>query len=44
VDSDPQPRPFDLPWIVLDSRRAEKAWGWQVARPLNSILDEIAAS
>ena len=44
VGSDPQPRPFDLPWIVLDSRRAEKAWGWQVARPLTTILDEIAAS
>jgi CDP-paratose 2-epimerase len=44
VGSDPQPRPFDLPWIVLDNRRAEKTWGWQVTRPLSSILDEIAAS
>ena len=44
VGSDPRPRPFDLPWIVLDSRRAEKAWGWQVTRSLCGILDEIAAS
>jgi CDP-paratose 2-epimerase len=44
VGSDPKPRPFDLPWIVLDSRRAEKVWGWKSALPLSSILDEIAAS
>jgi CDP-paratose 2-epimerase len=44
VVSDPRPRPFDLPWIVLDSHRGQKAWGWQITRPLSSILDEIAAS
>ena len=44
VGSDPQPRPFDLPWIVVDSRRAQTAWGWQVGRPLDMILNEIAAS
>lgn len=44
VGSDPQPRPFDLPWIVLDSRRAEKLWDWKVSLPLSRILDEIATS
>ena len=44
VGSDPQPRPFDLPWIVLDSRRAEKLWGWKVSLPLPKILDELATS
>jgi CDP-paratose 2-epimerase len=44
VGSEPQPRPFDLPWVVMDCRRAEKAWSWKVTRPLATILDEIATS
>jgi len=36
-------RPFDLPWIVMDSRSAETVWGWKAERSLESILDEIAA-
>ncbi len=35
-------RPFDLPWIVLDSRRAAGLWDWQPQTPLPAILDEIA--
>ena len=35
-------RPFDLPWIVLDSQRAKQVWGWKVRTPLANILDEIA--
>jgi len=42
VASDPRPRPFDLPWVVLDSRRAQSVWGWQPQTPVESILDEIA--
>ena len=37
VGSDPQPRPVDLPWIVLDSRRAQKAWGWKAKTSLEEI-------
>ena len=40
---DLSPRPFDLPWIVMDSARARRRFGWKVERPLASILDEIAA-
>ncbi|WP_345683339.1 NAD-dependent epimerase/dehydratase family protein [Novipirellula caenicola] len=35
-------RPFDLPWIVLDSRLARNAWQWQPARSTDQILSEIA--
>ena len=42
VSSDPKPRPFDLPWVVLDSGRARRVWNWQPQTPLLSILDEIA--
>ena len=44
VESDPKPRPYDLPWVVMDSSRAEKMWGWKVATPMDKILDEIAGS
>ena len=42
VSSDPKPRPFDLPWLVMDSRLAKQTWDWQPATPLESILEEIA--
>lgn len=42
VASDPQPRPFDLPWLVLDSSRARVARDWQPKSSIESILDEVA--
>lgn len=42
VSSENTPRPFDLPWVVLDSRRAEKVWNWKPEKPLTAVLDEIA--
>jgi CDP-paratose 2-epimerase len=35
-------RPFDLPWMVLDSSLAQTRFGWQPATPLPAILEEIA--
>lgn len=35
-------RPFDIPWMVLDSRLAEAIWGWKVQTPIHEILGEIA--
>lgn len=35
-------RPFDIPWMVMDSRRAEKEFGWTRAISLEEILEEIA--
>jgi len=35
-------RPYDLPWVVLDSRRAEADWDWQPSLDVDTILSEIA--
>ena len=42
VASDPRPRPFDLPWVVLDSQCAADTWGWSPQTSTESILEEIA--
>ena len=44
VESDPKPRPYDLPWVVLDSSRAKKIWDWEVQTSMEQIFEEIAAS
>ncbi len=43
VVADGTPRPFDIPWIVLDHTRATALWGWKPVTPTVAILDEIAA-
>jgi CDP-paratose 2-epimerase len=35
-------RPFDVPWLVLDSSRAAQVWGWKPQIPLETIWHEIA--
>ncbi len=35
-------RPFDIPWMVLDSSSAREAWNWNPQTPLAEILEEIA--
>ena len=42
IDADPGERPFDVPWVVMDSQKAQARWGWAPARLLEAILDEIA--
>ena len=42
ISSDPQPRQFDLPWVVLDSTRALDQWAWKPETAPGVILDEIA--
>lgn len=41
-EPDGRPRPFDMPWIVMDSSRAARDFGWKPKRSIESILDEIA--
>jgi CDP-paratose 2-epimerase len=43
VKSDPAPRRFDIPWMVLDSALARQQWNWQPEVSLEEILAEIAA-
>ncbi len=40
--ADHRPRAFDIPWIVMDGRRAGRDFAWQPKRTLPSILEEIA--
>jgi CDP-paratose 2-epimerase len=42
IGREPVDRPYDVPWLVLDSSRAGQVWGWRPATPLADILDEIA--
>lgn len=42
VVPDGTPRPFDIPWIVLDPAKARRLWNWSPATPTAAILEEIA--
>ncbi len=42
VASDSTPRKFDIPWIVLDHRKATRLWRWRPQTTVAAILDEIA--
>ena len=43
VASDPKPRPYDIPWLVLDPGKAARLWNWRPLTPVPSILEGIAA-
>lgn len=43
VATEPSPRPFDIPWMVLDSTKADRLWGWTPETPTLHILEEIVA-
>jgi CDP-paratose 2-epimerase len=42
VASDGGSRPYDVPWLVLDSSQARARFGWQPATAWAAILEEIA--
>jgi CDP-paratose 2-epimerase len=42
VATEPEPRPFDVPWLVMDAGLAAKAWAWRPTIGLEAILEEIA--
>lgn len=35
-------RPFDIPWMVLNSKQAQTQWNWKPRMNLTRILEEIA--
>jgi CDP-paratose 2-epimerase len=41
-ESDVRPRPYDVPWLVLDAGDSERDFGWGPESRLEAILDEIA--
>jgi CDP-paratose 2-epimerase len=41
-EPDLRSRPFDIPWLVMDSGAAGRHFGWTPQRNLESILEEIA--
>ncbi len=40
--ADPEPRTYDIPWMVMDNSEAARDFGWQVNIPLPTILKGIA--
>ena len=40
-EADTRPRPFDIPWLVMDHSRTSAEFQWQPKRSLTSILEEI---
>jgi len=42
IEADPAPRPFDIPWMVMDSTRAGTFWDWRPQAKLTEIFNEVA--
>ncbi len=42
VASQPNPRAYDIPWMVMDGALAAETWSWQPKVRLSEILEEIA--
>lgn len=42
VATDLQPRPMDIPWMILDASKAKEIWGWQPIHSKEEILAELA--
>jgi CDP-paratose 2-epimerase len=42
IEADAKPRPFDIPWMIMDSNRAATFWKWRPETKLVDIFDEVA--
>ncbi len=40
--SDPRPRRYDIPWVIMDNCDAQRAFGWRVELSGEALLSEIA--
>jgi len=40
---DLRPRPYDIPWMTMDSSDAERDFGWRPKTSIEALLDEIAS-
>lgn len=43
VAADRNPRPLDVPWVVMDSALARRTWDWAPATRLHDIFEDVAA-
>jgi len=39
---DPRPRPYDIPWVAMDSSDVEADFAWRIEHPLPELLEGIA--
>lgn len=42
VTGEPRTRAYDIPWLVLDNRRAKADWAWEPRTRREDIFEEIA--
>ena len=42
-ERDSRPRPYDIPWVIMSNRGAERDFGWRPETGLPTVLDGIAA-
>jgi len=42
VAAEANPRPFDIPWMILDPALAKKNWNWSPKTSVEKVLEEIA--
>ena len=41
IETDLAPRPFDMPWMIMDSSRAGTFWNWRPQTKLTEIFNEV---
>jgi CDP-paratose 2-epimerase len=41
IESQPETRPYDIPYYVTDGRGAERHWGWRPQEPAEQTLEAI---
>jgi len=41
INAGDTPRPFDIPWMTMDSSRARLFWNWRPQMKLAEIFEEI---
>jgi len=42
VEPSAEERPFDIPWMVMDTTLAESAWDWRPTTSIHDVLKQIA--
>ena len=42
-ERDPQPRTYDVPWVIMSNRDARRDFGWSPKITLETLLSEIAS-